>query len=193
MSALGKKRGKKGEQEMSFLEHLEELRWHIIRAVLAIAIMTILAFIFKDFIFNEIILAPKDKDFLTNRLFRLLGDFLNTDVLDMNKNPFNLINIQMSGQLTTHVAVSMVTGVILAFPIVVWEFWRFFKPALHSNEKRYARNAVFATSLLFFIGVLFGYYMIVPLSIHFLGSYEISEQVVNQINPRCASGRPPAC
>jgi sec-independent protein translocase protein TatC len=188
MSASRKKGGKKGEQEMSFLEHLEELRWHIIRAVLAIAIMTILAFIYKDFIFNNIILAPKNPEFLTNRLFRALGDLLNTDALDINTHPFNLINIQMSGQLTTHVAVSMVTGVILAFPIVVWEFWRFFKPALHSNEKRYARNAVFATSLLFFIGVLFGYYMIVPLSIHFLGSYEISKQVVNQINIRSYIG-----
>jgi sec-independent protein translocase protein TatC len=188
MSASRKKGGKKGEQEMSFLEHLEELRWHIIRAVLAIAVMTILAFIFKSFIFNKIILAPNTPEFFTNRMFRALGDLLNTDSLDINNHPFKLINIQMSGQLTTHVAVSMVTGVILAFPIVVWEFWRFFEPALRSNEKRYARNAVLSTSLLFFIGVLFGYYMIVPLSIHFLGSYEISEQVVNQINIRSYIG-----
>lgn len=188
MSASTKKKGKKGEQEMSFLEHLEELRWHIIRAVLAITVMTILAFIFKNFIFNKIILAPNTPDFFTNRMFKALGDLLNTEALDINTHPFKLINIQMSGQLTTHVAVSMVSGVILAFPIVVGEFWRFFKPALHSNERRHARNAVLATSLLFFIGVLFGYYVIVPLSIHFLGSYEISEQVVNQINIRSYIG-----
>jgi sec-independent protein translocase protein TatC len=94
----------------------------------------------------------------------------------------------MSGQLTTHIAVAMISGVILAFPFVIWEFWRFFKPALHTNEKHYARGAVFASSLLFFTGVLFGYYMIVPLSIHFLGSYQISEQVVNQIYIRSYIG-----
>jgi sec-independent protein translocase protein TatC len=188
MAFKRKKGDKKGEQEMSFLEHLETLRWHIIRAVLAIAIMTILAFIFKKIIFDYIILAPQTPDFFTNRILRQLGDLLGTDVLDINSKPLQLINIQMSGQLTTHIAVSMVSGVILAFPFVIWEFWRFFKPALHSNEKHYARGAVMATSLLFFTGVLFGYYMIVPLSIHFLGSYQISEQVVNQIYVRSYIG-----
>jgi sec-independent protein translocase protein TatC len=150
--------------------------------------MTILAFIFKNLIFNKIILAPKNPGFFTNRVLCQLGELLNTKALCINTRPFNLINIQMSGQLTTHVAVSMVTGVILAFPIVIWEFWRFFKPALHSNEKHYARGAVLASSFLFFTGVIFGYYMIVPLSIHFLGSYEISDQVVNQINIRSYIG-----
>jgi sec-independent protein translocase protein TatC len=188
MALKEKKGSKKGEQEMSFLEHLETLRWHIIRAVLAIAIMTIAAFVFKRIIFDHIILAPTDKNFFTNRILCQLGEFLNTTALCINSKPFNLINIQMSGQLTTHIAVSMVSGVILAFPFVVWEFWRFFKPALHSNEKQYARGAVLASSLLFFTGVIFGYYMIVPLSIHFLGSYQISEQVVNQIYIRSYIG-----
>jgi sec-independent protein translocase protein TatC len=188
MALWRKKKGKKGEQEMSFLEHLEALRWHIIRAVLAIAIMTVTAFIFKNLIFNKIILAPKNPDFFTNRILCQISEYFNTRVLCINTTPFNLINIQMSGQLTTHIAVSMVTGVIVAFPFVIWEFWRFFKPALHSNERHYARGAVLATSLLFFTGVIFGYYMIVPLSIHFLGSYQISEQVVNQIYIRSYIG-----
>jgi sec-independent protein translocase protein TatC len=187
--AFGKKKGgKKGEQEMSFLEHLEELRWHIIRAVIAIVTMTITAFIFKKTIFDHIIFAPRNPDFFTNRIFCQISHYFNTDVLCINTKPFQLISIQMSGQLTTHVAVAMVSGVILAFPFVIWEFWRFFRPALHSKEKHYARGAVFATSLLFFIGVIFGYYMIVPLSIHFLGSYQISEQVVNQIYVRSYIG-----
>jgi sec-independent protein translocase protein TatC len=187
--AFGRKKvGKKGEQEMSFLEHLEELRWHIIRAVLAIVTMTILAFIFKKVIFDSIILAPKTPEFFTNRILCQIGHYFNTEILCINNKPFQLISIQMSGQLTTHIAVAMVSGVILAFPFVVWEFWRFFKPALHTNEKHYARGAVLATSLLFFTGVLFGYYMIVPLSIHFLGSYQISEQVVNQIYIRSYIG-----
>lgn len=188
MAFRRKKVGKKGEQEMSFLEHLEELRWHIIRAVLAIVSMTILAFVFKKTIFDHIIFAPKNPEFFTNRIFCQISRYFNTDLLCINTKPFQLISIQMSGQLTTHIAVAMVSGVILAFPFVIWEFWRFFKPALHTNEKHYARGAVLATSLLFFLGVLFGYFMIVPLSIHFLGSYQISEQVVNQIYIRSYIG-----
>jgi sec-independent protein translocase protein TatC len=186
--ALKWKKGKKGENEMSFLEHLEELRWHIIRAVLSIIILTVVAFLFKNVIFDKIILAPKNPGFFTNRILCQIGEYLNTRALCINTKPFNLINIQMSGQLTTHIAVSMVSGVILAFPYVLWEFWRFFKPALHNNEKQHARGAVLVASLLFFTGVLFGYYMIVPLSIHFLGSYVISNDVTNQINIRSYIG-----
>jgi sec-independent protein translocase protein TatC len=182
------KREKKGEKEMSFLEHLEELRWHIIRSVLAIVILMIVAFLNKDFIFDKIILAPKNPTFFTNRMLCHLGELLNTTVLCINTKPFALISIKMSGQLTTHVAVALVSGLILAFPFIIWEFWRFFRPALYSKEQRYAKGAVLAASLLFFIGVIFGYYMIVPLSIHFLGSYQISEQVVNQIYIRSYIG-----
>jgi sec-independent protein translocase protein TatC len=94
----------------------------------------------------------------------------------------------MSGQLTTHIAVAIVSGIILAFPIFVWEFWKFFRPALYPNERKHASGAVLAATLLFFTGVLFGYYMIVPFSIHFLGSYQISPEVVNQINIRSYIG-----
>lgn len=182
------KRENKGEKEMSFLQHLEELRWHIIRSVLAIVIFTVVAFLFKNFIFNSIILAPKNPGFFTNRILCQLGEIFNTKALCINTKPFNLINIKMSGQLTTHIAVSMISGVIIAFPYILWEFWRFFRPALYTNEKQYAKGAVLTATLLFFIGVVFGYYMIVPFSIHFLGSYEISSQVVNQINIRSYIG-----
>jgi len=181
-------KGKKGEKEMSFLEHLEELRWHIIRSVLAVLFFMILAFIFKNVIFGKIILGPKSPGFITNRLLCQLGEYLNTTALCINTKPLNLINIKMSGQLTTHITVSMVAGLILAFPIILWEFWKFFKPALRANEARYAQGAVFAASMLFFTGVLFGFFMLAPLSIHFLSSYEISEDVVNQINIRSYIG-----
>jgi sec-independent protein translocase protein TatC len=176
------KKGKKGEKEMSFLEHLEELRWHIIRSILAVLVFMILAFIFKNLIFDHVILGPKNPEFITNRLLCKLGEYLNTTALCINTKPLNLINIKMSGQLTTHITVSMVAGLILAFPVILWEFWQFFKPALRPNEARYARGAVMAASLLFFTGVLFGYFMLSPLSIHFLSSYIISEDIVNQIN-----------
>jgi sec-independent protein translocase protein TatC len=186
--AMFQKRGKKGEKEMSFLEHLEELRWHIIRSVLAVVFFMIIAFIFKSLIFEKIILAPKNPAFFTNRVLCHLGELLNTTALCINTKPLNLINIKMSGQLTTHITVAMVAGVILAFPVILWEFWQFFKPALRTNEAKYAKGAVFAASMLFFTGVLFGFFMLAPLSLHFLSSYEISPEVTNQINIRSYIG-----
>ncbi|MZQ49920.1 MAG: twin-arginine translocase subunit TatC [Bacteroidales bacterium] len=173
---------------MSFLEHLEELRWHLIRSILAIIVFMITAFILKNLIFDKIILAPKNPDFLTNRLLCRLGHLVNVDALCINSKPVNLINIKMAGQLTTHIIVALVSGLIMAFPYIMWEFWQFFKPALHSNEKKYTRGAVVATSLLFFTGVLFGYFALAPLSIHFLTNYQVSSDVVNQINIRSYIG-----
>ncbi len=187
MAILGKK-GKDGEKEMSFLQHLEELRWHIIRSILAVMVLMIIAFIFKGFLFGTVILGPKSPEFITNRLLCELGEYLKTPGLCINTKPLNLISIKMSGQITTHITVAMVTGVILAFPYILWEFWKFFRPALKPNEARYASGAVIAASMLFFIGVLFGYFMLAPLSIHFLSSYVVDPSVVNQINIRSYIG-----
>lgn len=173
---------------MSFLEHLEELRWHIIRSVIAIFVLMIIAFLFKNLIFDKIILAPKNPDFFTNRMLCKVGQAVKVPALCINTRPFNIINIKMAGQLTTHITVALVSGLILAFPYVLWEFWQFFKPALHANERKYSRGAVLAASLLFFTGVLFGYYALAPLSIHFLSTYDISPDVVNQINIRSYIG-----
>lgn len=186
--ALKSKKRKKSEAEMSFLEHLEELRWHIIRSILAIVVFMVVAFVFKNIIFDHVILAPKDPGFFTNRILCQLGHMLGTDKLCINTTPFEIINIKMAGQLTTHITVAIVSGLILAFPFIIREFWLFFKPALHTNEAQYARGAVLASSLLFFAGVLFGYYMLAPLSIHFLTSYEVSMDVTNQINIRSFIG-----
>jgi len=193
--ATSKKKGNSGEGEMSFLEHLEELRWHIIRSVIAIVVMMIVAFIFKNVLFDKIVLAPKNPDFVSNRMFCEFGHYLagvfnlkNPDIMCINTNPPNLISIKMSGQITTHIVVALVAGLIAAFPIVIREFWLFFKPALHSNEAKHARGAVLASSFLFFIGVLFGYFLLAPLSIHFLNTYQISPDVVNQINVRSFIG-----
>jgi sec-independent protein translocase protein TatC len=182
------KKGAKAEGEMSFLEHLEELRWHIIRSIVSIIVFMIIAFLFKNLIFDTIILAPKDPNFITNRLLCKLGHLVHTDLLCINTRPFFLINIKMSGQLTTHITVAMVSGVILAFPYILWEFWKFLRPALHANEAKHSRGAVLVSSGLFFTGVLFGYFMLTPLSIHFLTTYEISPDVTNQINIRSYIG-----
>jgi len=187
-------KGEKGEGEMSFLEHLEELRWHIIRSIIAIVTLMIVAFFFKNLIFDKIILAPKNPDFITNRILcnlghmNIFGHQFIIDALCINSKPPNLININMAGQITTHIVVALVSGLIMAFPVVIYEFWKFFRPALHSNEAEHARGAVLASTLLFFMGVLFGYFLLAPLSLHFPTSYEISPYVVNQINIRSYIG-----
>jgi len=105
-----------------------------------------------------------------------------TFLLCINQNPLNLISIKMSGQFTTHINISLIVGVIMAFPYIFWEFWSFFKPALYEKERKYARGAVLAASSLFLLGILFGYYIISPLSINFLSTYRVSDLVDNQIN-----------
>jgi sec-independent protein translocase protein TatC len=174
--------GKKKNDEMSFLEHLEVLRWHIIKALLAIIIVAIVAFIFKDLVFNEILLKPKTPEFISNRLLCDFGKFVNIPRLCINSRPLEIISIKMAGQFTMHIMVSLVAGLVVAFPYVFFQFWRFIVPALYPKEKRHARGAVFFSSMLFMIGILFGYFIITPLSIHFLGSYSVSDQVTNQIN-----------
>jgi sec-independent protein translocase protein TatC len=168
--------------EMSFLEHLEELRWHIIRSVLAIVIFAVVAFILKDLIFGTIILKPRTPEFWTNRMLARLGDLVSTEALKINQQPLELISIKIAGQFMTHIWVSILSGFIIASPVVFYEFWRFIRPALYEKEKKYASGAVFFTSFLFLLGVLFGYYLIVPLSIHFLGTYNVNGEVTNQIN-----------
>ena len=167
---------------MSFLQHLEELRWHIIRALIAVVAGAIVAFMFKNFIFDNIILAPNNPDFVTNRLLCRLADAVNAPALCINQDPIELISIKMAGQFTTHINISLIAGLILAFPYVFWEFWSFFRPALYEKERKYARGAVTMASVLFIMGILFGYYIITPLSINFLGSYRVSDIVNNQIN-----------
>jgi sec-independent protein translocase protein TatC len=176
------KRKKDEDREMTFLEHLEELRWHIIRSIVAIVFFAVLAFIFKKIIFDSIILAPNGPGFITNRLLCRLADLIHSPALCINQKPIDLISIKMSGQFTTHINISLIAGVILAFPYVFWEFWKFFRPALHDKERKNARGAVLAASFLFMLGVVFGYFVIVPLSLNFLGTYSVSDLVHNQIN-----------
>ncbi|TVR71631.1 MAG: twin-arginine translocase subunit TatC [Marinilabiliales bacterium] len=173
---------KKVDNEMSFLDHLEDLRWHLVRSIMSIIVFAIVAFIFKDFIFTNVIIAPKTPEFFTNRSLCSFGTWIGIKALCINSEPFQLININMAGQFTTHIMVSMILGLILAFPYLVFEMWRFIGPALYDKEKMYARGGVFYISILFILGVLFAYYVIIPLSVHFLGTYQVSAEVTNQIN-----------
>lgn len=171
------------DKEMSFLDHLEVFRWHLIRAAVAILFFTIIAFIYKDIVFDVILLGPKRTDFLTYRILCEISQYLGLgDALCLRDSSFSLMNISMSGQFSTHITTSIFAGFIIAFPYVLWEIWRFISPALHSNENSMAKGVVFFSSILFLIGILFGYYVIAPLSINFLGSYQVSSSVANQIN-----------
>jgi len=169
----------KNDSEMTFLEHLEVMRWHLLRALAAIVALAVFAFIFKGIIFDKIMLAPKEPEFFTNRSLCRLGDLLDLKRLCINSEPLSLQTVKMAEQFNMHIIVSLVAGFVVAFPYVFWEFWRFIVPALYDKEKRTARGAVFYTSLLFMLGVAFGYYIIAPLSVNFLGNYRVSESVIS--------------
>lgn len=167
---------------MTFLEHLEELRWTLMRSAIAIAVGMICAFMAKDFVFDRIILAPKNGDFITYRAFCALGRAIGMgDGLCTGDMVFTLQNISMSGQFFTHLMVSFVVGFIIAFPYVLWEVWRFVAPGLHASEKGSMRGMVAFATVLFLLGVAFGYYMLAPLSIQFFGSYQVSASVENTV------------
>jgi sec-independent protein translocase protein TatC len=173
---------KEPKGEMSFLEHLEELRWHIIRSVLAVVFFAILAYVFSRYIFDYVLIAPQYPSFPTNFILCRLSEVLHSPSLCINTKPLTLINTALFGQFSTDMGVSAIAGFILASPFVFWEFWKFIAPALHSNERKNARGSVFAISGLFLVGVTFGYFVIVPFTIHFLGTYSISHKVENLIS-----------
>ncbi|MBU1011718.1 MAG: twin-arginine translocase subunit TatC [Bacteroidetes bacterium] len=167
---------------MSFWEHLEELRWHIVRSVIAIVIFAIIAFLNREIIFDVVILAPKDSNFITNRILCQIADYLSISGLCIGEMSLKIINISMSGQFMTHMYISMIVGLVAAFPYVIYQIWSFINPALHSKEKKYSGGAVIASSLLFILGVLFSYFIIVPLTINFFGTYQVSDVVENSIS-----------
>ena len=146
------------KEEMSFLEHLEELRWHIIRSVLAILFFAILAYVFSRYIFDYVLIAPQYSDFPTNRFLCHMADVFHSPSLCINMKPMKLVNTLFFGQFSTDMGVSAIAGFILASPFVFWEFWKFIAPALRENERNHARGAVFAISGLFLLGILFGYF-----------------------------------
>ncbi len=172
----------KERKEMSFLEHLDVLRWLLVRSVIGVLVGATAVFVFMEIIFDKIILAPSQPTFFSNRAFAWLAQYLETPSLKINATGIKLQNIDMAGQFSTSVLVAIVGGLIIAFPYIVWEFWKFIKPALREKEAKGATGAIVAISSLFFIGVLFGYYLIAPLSIDFLVTYRVSPLVENIIS-----------
>ena len=168
---------------MSFLEHLEELRWHVIRSLIAIISAGCVCFLMKDFIFDTIIFGPKKMDFPTYKFLCQAATFIGVETnFCGDEFPFVVQNRTMAGQFSAHVMTSVISGFIISFPYVLYEFWKFISPGLLEKEKAKSRGFIFISSILFFVGVLFGYYVISPLSINFLGTYQVSTQVLNEID-----------
>jgi len=176
-------RFKSTDKEMSFLDHLEDLRWHLIRSFLSVIILTAIAFLAKDFIFNVLIFGPKHSDFPTYKILCKIAQFIGfKDSFCFTELPFRIQSRTMGGQFSAHVWTSVTAGFIIAFPYILNEMWKFVSPGLKANERSSAKGFILIASLLFFIGVLFGYYVVTPLSINFLGTYQVSGEVHNDFD-----------
>jgi sec-independent protein translocase protein TatC len=186
LAALLKKKKTKPDddsgKEMSFWDHLTELRKRLFRMIFVWVAMTTVAFIYSRFIFDKILLAPKESTFITYRWLCKLGQLIHVETLCLPPMSLSIINLNLSGQFMTDMTVSMFAGLILGSPLIIYQLWQFIMPALYVKERRYARRAVFVMSFLFIIGVLFSYYFMVPWTLNFLGTYQVSSMVVNQIS-----------
>ena len=170
------------EREMSFLDHLEELRWHIVRSFAAVLVFAIVIFVFKEFVFDKIILAPTTTDFWTFRKLCQLGELVNMQVLCFEPFPFELQSRIMMGQFTMSITVAIVGGLVIAFPYVFFEVWRFVSPGLYANERQITRGAVFYVSTLFMTGISFGYFIMTPIAVNFFANYSVHESIQNQFD-----------
>ena len=178
-----KKKEKNSGKEMSFLDHLEELRWHLIRSTVAVVLMGTVAFIMKSFVFDVVLLGPKDASFLTYEILCRAATYIGLEnTFCFTEFPFDLQSRTMAGQFSAHIWTSITAGFIVAFPYVLYEFWRFISPGLRNKERKSSRGFIIVASILFFIGVLFGYYVVTPLSINFLGNYQVSEVIENNFD-----------
>ncbi len=167
---------------MSFLDHLEELRWHLIRSIASILVFAIIAFLSKDIVWDMIILGPSRPDFWTYRALCRLGEAIGSNVLCIEELPFIIQSRQMTGQFTMHILSSLVIGLLCAFPYTFWELWRFIRPGLYDEERKVSRGATFFVSLLFACGVLFGYFIITPLAVNFLANYQVASSILNEFD-----------
>lgn len=165
--------------EMTFLDHIEELRWHIIRSLIAVLTASIVVFIYAEWIYEHIITGPTHSDFISYRWLCRFGKFMGTESLCMKEINLTLQNTEMSGQFLLSFSSSFMMGFIVAFPYIFWEFWKFLKPALNPAELKHARGIVFWSSILFFFGVVFGYLILAPFTINFFANYQLSPDIKN--------------
>ena len=161
-------------QEMSFLDHLEALRWHIVRSLVAWVVLALTIFIFRDWVFDNFILAPSRPDFISYTSFCNFGRLLHMgNALCMPPIDMQLQGNTVSGPFIAAINISLVGGFILAFPYIFYEVWRFIKPALSNRELKYGSKSIFWVSFCFFLGGAFGYYVLAPFTFNFLANFTI--------------------
>ena len=172
-------RGKQNEEEvaeMTFFDHIEELRWHLVRSIVAWLIAAIAIFIYIDWIYDNIILAPAKEDFITYGALCRFGNWLHLgDSLCMPPVKIDFQINTVNGTFTSALSIAMIGGIIAAFPYIFWELWLFIKPALSPKEKRYGRGSIFWVSLCFFAGGAFGYYLLAPFTFNFLAGFTLGK------------------
>lgn len=169
--------------QMSFMQHLDALRWHLVRSAIAIALCGIVLFLYNNFLFDTVIFGPLKQDFISYRALCSLGYHLGAgDVMCMEVKTPHLQTLSASEQFFTHMWIALVGGIIIAFPYVLYEIWKFIKPALKDKESRPAKWFVIVASILFLIGIVFGYFLLFPMSYNFLINYKLSDSDVVQTN-----------
>lgn len=178
MSFWKRKKGKDAN-EQTFIEHLDDLRGHLLRSLIAVGVGFVLAMVNYKFLFDQILFSIHKPSFPTNRFFCWVANKWDMPALCINENHLQLQNLEVGGQFMAHFSMSFVAGIILAAPYILWEFWKFIKPGLTSHEVKYSKGILFYISILFFSGVLFGYFLIDPLAINFLSNYTISDSIAN--------------
>jgi len=172
---------KKQPKEMTFLDHLEELRWLLVRSTAAVLIMAFFTYFISDYLFDTIIFGPTRPSFFTYRFFCDISHYLNIgESICIEELPFIIQNTLMEGQVNMFIWMCILAGFILAFPFILWQIWGFISPALYEKEKKNAKLFIFISSLLFFMGVLFGYFIIIPMSVNFVATFSVSDIVKNQ-------------
>lgn len=174
------------KKSMGFLDHLEALRWHIIRSAIALVVITSVLFFCNDFLFDTVLFGPTKPSFITYRALCHLSEVLHlgNSLCVTNTAQFKIVNTEIWGQLTMYMWGTLIAGLVLTMPYILWELWRFISPALKPNEIRYTRGIVLAASFLFLLGVAFSYFIIVPWTVTFLNSFKLSShtQVENLFN-----------
>jgi sec-independent protein translocase protein TatC len=171
----------KNINEMSFLDHLEDLRWLLVRSTIAVIVMAIVTYFISDYLFDTIIFGPTRPTFFTYTFFCELSSYLGIgDTICITEMPFIIQNTEMEGQVNVFIWVCILAGFILSFPYILWEIWKFIGPALYEKEKKNAKVFIFFSSILFFLGVLFGYFVVIPMSVNFVATFTVSDVVKNQ-------------
>ncbi len=170
------------EAEMGFFDHIEVLRWHLVRSVIAIALLAIVFFLNSGFVFDQLLFGPTKDGFITYKvLCNIAAKFHLPETLCIGGMKVQLMNTELFGQFITQLKTAFVLGFIVAFPYILWELWRFVRPALMESEAKKVGAVIFGCSIFFFVGIAFSYFIIVPFSVNFAFSYVVSEQIDNRI------------